>query len=85
MIGGTIVDRQWVVILSTGEVVIDWGDGLYQNIDDGSFHHYDESLISRPAPDDVLTRLKLNGKVGDYNSHLVSILGVPPRNQKSLD
>ena len=34
---GTPINRQWVIVLKDGNIVIDWGDGLYQDVRSGDF------------------------------------------------
>jgi hypothetical protein len=84
MPGGTIVDRQWVVVLHNGNAVIDWGDGLFQDIREGTFLHVKEQQISHPVTDEELISLKNSGCIDAYDEKRVSFIGLPENLKRSM-
>ena len=82
---GTPFNRNWVVILNDGSPVLDWGDGLFQDIMTGDFMQLNESTISRAIMDNELDRLHLAGRIFGYDSTLVYLGPLPERNRRTLD
>jgi hypothetical protein len=85
MRGGMYIDRQYVLILQNGVMVIDWGDCVFQDVDEGTFMKCDEALISHTASVVDLNRLKFSGKIDDFDDKRVYFVGLPDRPVKSLD
>jgi hypothetical protein len=85
MTGGSPVGRQWLVIRKDGTPLVDWGDGLYQDIASGDFLHLLEKDISHSISDDELDQLKVVGLVMDYNASQVYMRPLPERPTRTLD
>ena len=54
MQGGISIGRQRVLVLKDGGVVIDWDDGILQDILSGEFLKYDADMDCNPFEDDLL-------------------------------
>ncbi len=65
------VARGYVLVLQDGQVVIDWGEGRYQEIVRGEFLTLPESEISHAAQDTELEYLKTLGQLLSFDrSHV---------------
>ena len=71
MSAGTPFNRQFVLMLDDGSVVLDWGDGLYQDVFSGDFMQTLPSPISHTIRDEDLEILKRAGRVEKYNKQQV--------------
>jgi hypothetical protein len=85
MTGGSPVGRQWLVICKDGTPLVDWGDGLYQDIASGDFLHLLEKDISHAISNDELDQLKVVGLVIDYDASLVYMGPLPERPTRTID
>ena len=85
MIGGTPVNRQWVVALKDGTIVIDWGDDIYQDVRSGDFVPVDEKEISHHLVNDELDWLIRIGRVASYSARIVFFNSLPERPQRTID
>ena len=79
---GLSISRQWVRILDNGIVVVDWGDGVFQDIHTGKFFEDQEELKSFPVQDSMLSSLKHAGLVDAYNGREVVFTNLPKRKGK---
>ena len=50
MHAGIPILRHWVLVLRDGTIVVDWGDGLFQNIYSGQFMQELEGMIKSSGP-----------------------------------
>ncbi len=82
---GTPVNRQWVVVLRDGRVVIEWGEGEFQDALEGGLIRGSGSQVSHLATSEDLERLKRAGRVEDYNERIVYFQGLPEVPRKALD
>ena len=85
MSGGTPVNRQWVLSLKDGEIVIDWGDGLFQDVRSGEFLPVIEKDISHHILDEELDWLIRIGRVASYTRQLVRFNSLPERPQRTIE
>ena len=85
MTGGSPVARQWFVLRKDGSPLVDWGDGLYQDIGTGAFLHLQEKDISHAMSDDELEQLKVAGLVMSYDASQVYIGTLPERPIRTID
>jgi hypothetical protein len=85
MTKGTPVNRQWIVVLKDGSVVIDWGDGLFQDVRSGDFLHGAERDISHHIIDDELAWLVRIGRVQSFDTRTVHFFNLPERPQKTIE
>ena len=82
---GTIIERQWILLLKDGTVVIDWGDGLYQDVYSGDFSECQEGEISHRVQDDDLELLKRTGRVEYFDAHKVYFNMLPERPARTIE
>jgi hypothetical protein len=82
---GIQVNRQWILVLKDGSIVIDWGDGMFQDVRSGDFSKFSEEEISHHIKDDELDWLKRIGRVEKYDTTQVFIFRLPERPQRTLD
>ncbi len=85
MPGGTPVNRNWVIVTHDGDIVIDWGDGLFQDVRSGDFIHCTEADISHHILDKELDWLRHIGRVDRYDAKEVYFFSLPERPQPTLD
>lgn len=85
MIGGTPINRQWVLALKDGTFVIDWGDSLYQDILSGDFVKVNEADISHHVLNAELDLLIRAGRVTSYNNMTVRFSSLPERPQRTIE
>ena len=83
--GGVPVNRQWVLVTHSGVVVIDWGDGKFQDVHTGDFIKVTEAEISHHIQVDELEILKRAGRVAEYDANVISFNNLPERRQKTID
>ena len=83
--GGTPVNRQWVLVLHSGLIVIDWGDGLFQDVYSGDFLQCSEGEISHHVQEDELELLRRGGKVNHWNVQTVYFNNLPERYQRTIE
>jgi len=85
MSGGTPVNRQWVLALKDGGIVIDWGDGLFQDVRGGEFVPVVEKDISHHVLDEELDWLTRIGRVASYTRQTVRFNSLPERPQRTIE
>jgi hypothetical protein len=82
---GTAIDRQYVMVLHDGRMVIDWGNDLFQDIRGCEFFHCTDAQVSHHILDEELQVLKRAGRVDYYDSKQVYVYNLPERPQKLID
>jgi hypothetical protein len=85
MISGIPITREWVFVLKTGEVVVDWGDGRVQDILTGDFLDFEERDYGRAAMDPDLESLKNNGRIEAYDTRTVYLRPLPEPPRPTID
>ncbi len=85
MPAGIPFSRQYVLVFADGRIVLDWGDGLFQELETGNFFHAAESQVSHTIMDEELDWLKRIGRVESYNRLQVFFLNLPERPVKTID
>jgi len=85
MPNGTPFKREFVLVLEDGRVVLDWGDGLFQDLDTGDFLEGLKVLASHKIEDPQLELLIRAGRVERFNRHEVIFLNLPERPSKMID
>jgi hypothetical protein len=83
--GGTPINRQWIVVLNDGRIVIDWGDDVFQDIREGDFISIREEDISHHITKDELDWLIKIGRVASYDAVNVHVHNLPERPQRTID
>lgn len=79
MAGGTQIHREWVLVLQNGDIVIDWGEGVFQDVRSGEFLRVPERDVSHRADDEIMEWLRRAGRVVRYDSKLVEFSNLPER------
>ena len=85
MAGGTPINRQWILALKNGMIVIDWGDGLFQDVRTGDFLSVLEAEISHHILNEELDWLIRIGRVSTYTTTTVWFPSLPERPQRTID
>lgn len=85
MHAGIPVHRHWVLVLRDGPVVVDWGDGLFQDIYSGQFVRGLEARISHPAQNVDLQILQRSGLVERFSEDEVWLINLPERPIQLID
>jgi len=85
MPNGTPFKREFVLVLEDGRVVLDWGDGLFQDLDTGDFLEGLKVLASHKIENPQLELLIRAGRVERFNRHEVIFLNLPERPSKMID
>jgi hypothetical protein len=85
MPAGIPVLRHWILVLHNGVIVIDWGDGCFQDVDSGEFLEIAENAIGYPAQDMELEGLKRTSRVDTYDAQQAWFIGLPERPIHLLD
>jgi len=71
--------------LHSGVIVVEWGDGLFQDIDSGEFVRVPGSQISHTAQNPELELLKRSGHVDQYDAHQAWFINLPERPIRSIE
>ncbi len=82
---GTPVNRQWVVSLKDGTIVIDWGDNVYQDVRSGDFVKVEDKEISHHLENEELDWLIRVGRVTSYTAQTVWFNRLPERPQSTME
>ena len=85
MPNGTPFKREFILVLEDGRVVLDWGDGLFQDLDTGDFLEGLKVLASHKIENPQLELLIRAGRVERFNHHEVIFLNLPERPSKMID
>lgn len=85
MPGGTPVNRQWVVWLKNGDLVIDWDGHVFQDVFTGAFIKVLDNEISHHPLDHELDYLIKTGQVASYDLNTVKFLNLPERPQPTIE
>lgn len=83
--GGTPINRQWVIVLNDGKIVIDWGDGVYQDIILGDFISIREEDISHHILNQELDWLAKIGRIASYDKLIVNVHNLPERPLRTME
>ena len=82
---GLAIHRRWVVVLDNGAIVIDWGDGVFQDLLTGELLR-DLSLIgSHVIQDEQLEWLKRTGNIAGFDENSVYINNLPEVPKKTIE
>jgi hypothetical protein len=82
---GTPFGRDFVLVFEDGRIVLDWGDGLLQDLETGDFFHGEEKYSSRKIENAELELLKRAGRVKYFNKREVFFLNLPERPAETID
>lgn len=85
MPGGMPVNRNFVLVLNNGDIIIDWGNGNYQDIDSGNFFITQDKIICHRIMDDELTYLKSSRRILDFDERCVYFGQLPELPWKPME
>jgi hypothetical protein len=71
--------------LKNGTIVIDWGDGLFQDVRSGDFIPVTESEVSHHILNEELEWLTRIGRVAAYTTTTVWFPSLPERPQHTIE
>jgi hypothetical protein len=79
MSGGIPVDRHWVLVLTNGTILIDWGNHLFQDVDTGEFTELTADPIAQPVQEEMLKILKQRSIIHSWDDRIVYFNYLPER------
>lgn len=82
---GLAIHRRWVLVLNNGAIVIDWGDGVFQDLLTGDFLHGLSLVGSHVIQDEQLEWLKRTGTIAGYDGSSVYISSLPELPKKTIE
>ncbi len=85
MTDGTPFSRDFILVFEDGRIVLDWGDGLLQDLESGDFFRGSEGYASRKIENSELDLLKRAGRVRWFDKREVYFLNLPERPSPTLD
>ena len=85
MASGTPINRQWVIVLKDGNIAIDWGDGLFQDVRSGDFIQVSEKDFSHHIVNEELDLLVRIGRVTSYTAQTVYFPSLPERPTRTIE
>ena len=85
MTSGTPFSREFVLVLEDGRIVLDWGDGLYQDVRSGEFFLKSEGIVCRMIENAELELLKRAGQVQHFDRQDVYFINLAERPSKTID
>jgi hypothetical protein len=83
--GGALVSRTWFVMMHSGILAVDWGNGLFLDPQAGTFFPAEEKDVSHPVQDVDLEWAKHVGYVDDYDAETVFLKSLPDLPRLTLD
>ncbi len=82
---GLAINRRWVLVLHNGAVIVDWGNGVFQDILTGEFFD-DISLIGCHAiQDEELDWMKRTGNIVNFDEINVIVSSLPEYPKKTIE
>jgi hypothetical protein len=82
---GTPINRHWVVVLKDASKVVDWGDGLFQDILSGEFMHGTEADISHTILDNELEQMMRLNQIFEYDANFIYVHPLPELPHSTID
>jgi len=82
---GIPVSRHCVLTLKTNEIVVDWGNGVCQEILTGKISSWMEQDVSHTTLDEELEHLKKVGLVEKFDTHNAYILQMPEPPKRTIE
>ena len=71
------INRNWFIMLKNGTAVLDWGEGMAQELSTGAFICYTADEYGRPLRDDELFALVQAGSVASFNPQQAALYAWP--------
>lgn len=85
MAEGLAINRRWVLVLTNGVIIIDWGDGVFQDLLTGEFIRQVSLAGSHVIQDEQLQWLKRTGNIAGFDESNVYINNLPEFPRKSIE
>ncbi len=85
MPAGVAINRHWVMVMKDGAVLMDWGNGLFQDLLTGEFLENVEQAGSHTIQEDELEWLKRTARIQEYDADMVYLVNLPDRPLKTLE
>lgn len=82
---GLAINRRWVLVLNNGAIVIDWGDGVFQDLLSGEFLPEVSLIGSLVIQDEQLEWLKRTANIAGFDENCVYIKNLPEYPKKTID
>lgn len=82
---GLAINRQWVLILNNGLVVVDWGQGVFQDIITGEFLENASLVGCHKILDQELDWLKRTANIAGFDEAQVYVQGLPEHTKKNIE
>ena len=79
------INRHWVIVLHNGDVIIDWGDGVFQDIISGAFVPAVEQAGSHAIQNDECAWLESSGVIQGFDATQVYVTQLPLRHREPLE
>lgn len=78
------INRQWVIVLKNGNIIIDWGDNVFQDIISGEILTTVDQTGSHPIQDDECSWLERTGCIQGFDRVQVYVYDLPEIPKKSM-
>jgi len=85
MTAAVSINRHWVIVLNDGMVVIDWGNGTFQDILTGEFFTEIDQNASNAIHDGECAWLLNNGTIQGYDNEQVYVVNLPQRQKSAIE
>lgn len=82
---GKPINRHSIYVLKDGTPVIDWDDGLVQDLLSGDFLHCSRGELNHAIREDELEMLIRAGRVEGYDARQVYVYALPEPPRRTLD
>lgn len=79
------VSRQWVIVLNNGNVVIDWGDSVFQDLISGEFLTAVDQSGCHPILDAECDSLQKSSVIQGFDSAQIYVYGLPEQHKPFMD
>lgn len=85
MKSGTPVSRHCVVTMKDSSIVVDWGNGISQEVVSGRFYPIEERDVSHTTLDEEIEILRKSGLVEKFDNLQVHFVTLPDSPKKTID
>lgn len=82
---GLAINRRWVLVLNNGAIVIDWGEGVFQDLLSGEFMRGLSLIGCHVIQDEQLQWLKRTGNIAGFDESNVYINNLPEIPKKTIE
>jgi len=79
------VSRQWVIVLNNGNVVIDWGDSVFQDLISGEFLTAVDQTGCHSILDEECDWLEKSSCIQKYDGAQIYVYGLPEQHKSFID